>query len=65
MTNIDKKQLVGLLNKYMDELAKTDTENKRACLNRYKSTGTKSQYEHARCIVRKLSVEIGKEMWAL
>ena len=68
MTNLEKKTLVQLLNKYMDGLAMDDTEHQRLAksdkwyeINR----GTKAQYEHARCIVRKLSVEINKEMWAI
>ena len=69
MTNIDKKQLVRLLNKYMDELANKDSENRlkeRQGKNYYeREHGVKAQYAHARCIASKLMVEIGKEMWAL
>lgn len=70
MTNAEKKQLVSLLNKYMDELAKEDDSNKRMRKDEKASyweckSGVKTQYEHARCIVRKLSVEINKEMWAI
>lgn len=68
MTNEEKKTLVQLLNKYMDGLAMDDTENHRiAKTDKWHeiSRGTKAQYEHARCIVRKMSYEINKEMWAI
>lgn len=70
MTNAEKKQIVSLLNKYMDELAKEDDSNKRMRKDEKSSyweckNGVKTQYEHARCIVRKMSYEINKEMWAI
>lgn len=69
MTNHDKKQLVALLTTYMGELAQKDSANllkQRQGKSLYEcKSGVKTQYEHARCIVRKLSYEINKEMWAI
>ena len=69
--NISEKQhLVALLHKYMDDLvsmndfnikkAKEYGDNKWQCVEL--KSGVKTQYEHARIIASKLSVEIGKEM---
>ena len=69
MTSNDKKQLVALLNTYMGELAHEDSENllkQRQGKSCYEcKSGVKAQYDHARCIVSKLMVEISKEMWRI
>lgn len=61
----DKKLLVRLLYKYMDELMAADSKNRKGGRAIYYRTGIKSQYEHARIIVQKLSAEVGKaiEVW--
>ena len=65
----EKQELVRLLNLYQLELLMDNdnnirevakhSENKRE--GKYK-TGVKAQYEHARIIAAKLSVEIGKSV---
>ena len=65
----EKRELVRLLNLYQAELLKDNNNNiKEAAKPRennwerpYK-TGVKAQYEHARIIATKLSVEIGKSI---
>ena len=54
----DKQELVRLLHLYMDDIVTDNAKNNR---DDYKS-GLKAQYEHARIIATKLSVEIGKEI---
>lgn len=66
----EKQELVRLLNIYMDDLVATNDFNikkvKEYGGKRWEcaelKTGVKAQYEHARIIASKLSVEIGKEM---
>jgi len=65
----DKQELVRLLNLYQVELFRKNTENVCEALDhkhdKWAGTyfmGVKAQYEHARCIATKLSVEIGKAM---
>lgn len=67
----EKKTLYRLLNEYMEDLLKQDDENVRRDkdrnehgwnLNNCRITGIKSQFNHARCICRKLGVEIEKEL---
>lgn len=68
MTLLEKQQLVRLLNLYQADLLKLNEENIKEAKRhekRYMGTyhlGVKAQYEHARIIANKLSVEIGKEM---
>ncbi len=68
MTLLEKQQLVRLLNLYQADLLKLNEENIKESARhakRYEGTyhlGVKAQYEHARIIANKLSVEIGKEM---
>lgn len=68
MTLLEKQQLVRLLNLYQADLLKLNEENIKETKRhekRYEGTyhtGVKAQYEHARIIATKLSVEIGKEM---
>lgn len=66
----EKKELVRLLNLYQAELLKDNDTNIREYAKQptgrkwectYK-TGVKAQYEHARIIATKLSVEIGKSI---
>lgn len=69
MTLKDKQELVRLLNLYQDDLIKDNDTNIREAAKypekkwegTYK-TGVKAQYEHARVIAAKLSVEIGKSV---
>lgn len=64
----EKQELVRLLNLYQADLL-TDNDNIREAAKHsgkkwegnYK-TGVKAQYEHARVIAAKLSVEIGKSV---
>lgn len=81
MTLEEKQDLSRLLRRYQEDLleannrnielqAKYDAEKdselrKNAILWEMKS-GLKSQYEHARLIINKIDVEIGREMrWAM
>ena len=58
MTLQDKSELVRLLNLYQaDPLKQKNIENGRT---EYFVPGVKAQYEHARIISTKLSVELGK-----
>lgn len=61
----DKKLLVRLLYRYMDELMVEDSKNRKGSRAVSYGIGIKSQYEHARIIAQKLSAEIGKdiEVW--
>ena len=54
----DKQELVRLLHLYMDDIVADNAKNNR---DDYKS-GLKTQYEHARIIAAKLSVDVGKEI---
>ena len=70
MKTKDKQELVRLLHVYMDDLVAANEFNGRKAKEygdkkwEYEGfvTGVKTQYEHARIIANKLSVEIGKEM---
>lgn len=68
MTLLEKQQLVRLLNLYQADLLKLNEKNIKEATRhekRYEGTyhlGVKAQYEHARIIATKLSVEIVKEM---
>lgn len=65
----EKQELVRLLNLYQDELLMENYNNileaakhsGKKCEGTYK-IGVKAQYEHARVIAAKLSVEIGKSV---
>lgn len=66
----EKRELVSLLHKYMDDLVAINDSNIKKAKNRGDKKkwetefqlGVKTQYEHARIIASKLSVEIGKEI---
>lgn len=67
----DKKTLYLLLNEYMNDLLKLNEENIKRRKDReengwrlenYPLSGVKAQFNHARCIVRKLGVDIEKEI---
>lgn len=70
----EKQELVRLLGLYQSELLMENEENLRKKKIRSNespkkvvtdySYGVKAQYEHARIIIKKLSVEIGKELKA-
>lgn len=63
MTVKDKQELVRLLHLYMDEIVRKNESNIKETKNgNYKNyrVGLKSQYEHARMLATKLSVEVGK-----
>ena len=69
----EKQELVRLLGMYQSELLMENEENIRKKMKRDESPkklitdysyGVKAQYEHARIIIKKLSVEIGKELKA-
>lgn len=72
MTTLEKQELVRLLNLYQSELVKKNEENIKEASNCRKKNqpkwdgeyfhGIKAQYEHARCIIAKISVEIQKDM---
>ena len=65
----DKQELVRLLHLYMDDIVEDNADNIREAKNHkddkwsgnYK-VGLKAQYEHARILATKLSVEVGKEI---
>lgn len=67
MTIDEKQELVKLLALYQHDLMKLDKEN-RAYKERHPddwllpNQGVKAQYEHARIISTKLSVELGKSI---
>lgn len=67
----EKQELVRLLSLYQNELLMENEENLRKKVRSKEipkkivtdySYGVKAQYEHARIIIKKLSVEIGKEI---
>ena len=67
----DKKTLYRLLNEYMNYLMELDDKNIENEKDRNKRgwmienepiSGVKAQFNHARCIVRKLGVDIEKEI---
>lgn len=65
----DKKELVRLLALYQQDLLKDNEYNVKEAEKcpdkpwlRNHKVGVKAQYEHARIISAKLSVEIGKEL---
>lgn len=69
MNLTEKQELVRLLNLYQVELIEDNSSNIQEAVKHkghkwegnYK-IGVKAQYEHARIIATKLSVEIGKQM---
>lgn len=68
MTVKDKQELVRLLHLYMADLVKANEENideanrvEHKWSGNYK-LGLKAQYEHARILATRLSVEVGKEI---
>ena len=69
----EKQELVRLLGLYQSELLMENEENLRKKMRSNESPkkvftdysyGVKAQYEHSRIIIKKLSVEIGKELKA-
>lgn len=67
----EKQELVRLLGLYQNELLMENEENLRKKMRSDESPkkvitdysyGVKAQYEHARIIIKRLSVEIGKEI---
>lgn len=67
----DKKTLYLLLNEYMGDLLDQDDENVQRQkdrkkngwkLSNYPITGVKAQFNHARCISRKLEIDIEHNM---
>lgn len=69
----EKQELVRLLGLYQSELLMENEENIKKKMKHKEnpkeiitdySFGVKAQYEHARIIIKKLSVEIGKELKA-
>ena len=67
----EKQELVRLLGLYQNELLMENEENLRKKMRSNESPkkvvtdysyGVKAQYEHARIIIKRLSVEIGKEI---
>ena len=78
MTMSEKQELVRLLHLYMDEIVTSNNENIYEAKNIRKcggsvydgnyKTGLKAQYEHARILATKLSVEVNgsiKTWWEL
>ena len=71
MKTEDKKTLYRLLNEYMSDLLELDDENIKRRKDRkengwqlknYPISGVKAQFNHARCITRRLGVDIEKEI---
>ena len=64
MTAKEQRQLYRLLQLYMAELIREDTFNRevRAPHKYLGRTGIKAQFNHARCIARRLGVKIEKEI---
>lgn len=60
MTISEKQELVRLLNLYQADLLNQNRENIENGITKYFVPGVKAQYEHARIISTKLSVELGK-----
>lgn len=70
----EKQELIRLLNKYQNELLEENSRNfereikrkendsERWKVENFPVAGIKAQYNHARCIVRKLSVEVEKDI---
>ncbi|OKZ99792.1 MAG: hypothetical protein BHV90_16260 [Clostridiales bacterium 42_27] len=62
MTLQEKSELVRLLNLYQADLLNLNRKNIENGKTEYFVYGVKAQYEHARIISTKLSVELGKEV---
>lgn len=62
MTLQEKSELVRLLNLYQADLLNLNRKNIQNGKTEYFIHGVKAQYEHARIISTKLSVELGKEV---
>lgn len=62
MTLQEKSELVRLLNLYQADLLNLNRKNIKNGKTEYFVYGVKAQYEHARIISTKLSVELGKEV---
>lgn len=68
MTLKEKQDLVRLLNKYQSELMQMNDENIEESERQTQRGegeyhyGVKAQFEHARLIAAKMSVEIGREL---
>lgn len=60
MTLQEKSELVRLLNLYQADLLNQNRKNIENGRTEYFVPGVKAQYEHARIISTKLSVELGK-----
>ena len=60
MTLQEKSELVRLLNLYQADLLNQNRKNIENGRTEYFVPGVKAQYEHARIINTKLSVELGK-----
>lgn len=60
MTLQEKSELVRLLNLYQADLLKQNQKNIKTGRTESFVCGIKAQYEHARIISTKLSVELGK-----
>lgn len=60
MTLQEKSELVRLLNLYQADLLNQNRKNIENGRTEYFVPGAKAQYEHARIISTKLSVELGK-----
>lgn len=58
----EKQELVRLLNLYQADLLNQNRKNIENGRTEYFVPGVKAQYEHARIIAAKLSVEIGKSV---
>ena len=56
----EKQELVRLLNLYQADLLNQNRKNIENGITKYFVPGVKAQYEHARIISTKLSVELGK-----
>lgn len=62
MTLQEKSELVRLLNLYQADLLEQNQKNIETGRTEYFVPGVKAQYEHARIISTKISVELGKNM---
>lgn len=62
MTLQEKSELVRLLNLYQADLLEQNQKNIETGKTEHFVPGVKAQYEHARIISTKLSVELGKKV---
>lgn len=61
MTEQEKRELVKLLRKYQMDLLDIEEENR--CMGRHdRNPDVKAQFNHARCIVNRLSYDVEQDI---